>query len=445
MKKYYINLVLFASIIISFSCEKKTQVNNITSQNTNKEATSTTEILRSFTPEYGNVEEIYSNLSLDLKNQYPYTYIVNKYTDLMLEYLLGENNVPVYCATSNGELRRNFAEEDVVFNKNLLISLIDSINAFDNFDYLEDPNDWYADYLYHQMIREILDFQCVQDRISEAQEITNRTDVLFDSLFIFLGESSIPTMQILRAEEYALQLPFDEYSDGWYIGDESNNCDCGLSNNHDEPQTESQIQSSTPQRIVRDLWHALWVGATITYRVVSCPDVDALNAAMNSWSNACSRLNFKGIKDNGWNRFLWEIGLYYHVRISATGSPDAGGYSTVGCVPWANSNFNNSAAQRTYLHELGHVLGLDHEHSRPDRDCYVIVNYNVISEEDKYDYKKYANWQRQAYGDFDYESIMIYFSTPMGGYYNILKINGQTIDYNSTLSYKDQLYINYLY
>ncbi|MBR3565770.1 MAG: hypothetical protein IKN91_05540 [Paludibacteraceae bacterium] len=34
--------------------------------------------------------------------------------------------------------------------------------------------------------------------------------------------------------------------------------------------------------------------------------------------------------------------------------------------------------KRTYLHKLGHVLGLDHEHSRPDRDSYVIVNYNVI-------------------------------------------------------------------
>ena len=58
-------------------------------------------------------------------------------------------------------------------------------------------------------------------------------------------------------------------------------------------------------------------------------------------------------------------------------------------------------------HELGHVIGLWHEQSRPDRDAYVQILWENIREE------HYANFYRRDReghheGAYDYDSIMHY-------------------------------------
>jgi NADH:ubiquinone oxidoreductase subunit len=63
----------------------------------------------------------------------------------------------------------------------------------------------------------------------------------------------------------------------------------------------------------------------------------------------------------------------------------------------------------TVLHELGHVIGLEHEHNRMDRDDYIKVFFGNIEDEDKdqfmIDYSRLYNNTKLPY---DYESIMHY-------------------------------------
>jgi len=66
--------------------------------------------------------------------------------------------------------------------------------------------------------------------------------------------------------------------------------------------------------------------------------------------------------------------------------------------------------QNTIQHELGHVLGLRHEHQRPDRDKYIVISTQVLSQQDqyeKYTEDKYTIYDYKEYA-FDYNSIMLY-------------------------------------
>lgn len=60
---------------------------------------------------------------------------------------------------------------------------------------------------------------------------------------------------------------------------------------------------------------------------------------------------------------------------------------------------------RLYLHELGHVIGLNHEHSRRDRDHYVKINSQNIVSGVGHNFAK-LNYDKKT--PYDYFSIMHY-------------------------------------
>jgi hypothetical protein len=61
-------------------------------------------------------------------------------------------------------------------------------------------------------------------------------------------------------------------------------------------------------------------------------------------------------------------------------------------------------------HELMHALGFIHEHSRPDRDMYVKINWNNIDEDKQSQFEKVPDSLAVATRGrpFDYRSIMLY-------------------------------------
>ncbi|XP_052790637.1 uncharacterized protein LOC128224701 [Mya arenaria] len=61
------------------------------------------------------------------------------------------------------------------------------------------------------------------------------------------------------------------------------------------------------------------------------------------------------------------------------------------------------------LHEIGHVLGLYHEHMRPDRDDYVTVHYENINITNHVQFDPLKNGSTKSYGKaYDYLSVMHY-------------------------------------
>ena len=66
----------------------------------------------------------------------------------------------------------------------------------------------------------------------------------------------------------------------------------------------------------------------------------------------------------------------------------------------------------TVVHEILHALGMLHEHSRPDRDNYITINWNNIKEGKKKYFKKYEWHNVNTKGiEYDVSSVMHYGPT----------------------------------
>lgn len=61
------------------------------------------------------------------------------------------------------------------------------------------------------------------------------------------------------------------------------------------------------------------------------------------------------------------------------------------------------------MHELGHVLGFFHEHQRPDRDEYIVINKDGINFDQAGDaFEKRGDYINSLNVEYDYASIMHY-------------------------------------
>ena len=103
-----------------------------------------------------------------------------------------------------------------------------------------------------------------------------------------------------------------------------------------------------------------------------------------------------------------------------------GGSQEITLGPGCNS-------MRVIIHEIGHALGLWHEHSRPDRDSYIRVLTGNIESEKRFAFNKRNSYEVDYQGTtYDYGSVMHYRR-------NAFSSNGMnTIEVTNTAEYNRQ-------
>jgi len=106
---------------------------------------------------------------------------------------------------------------------------------------------------------------------------------------------------------------------------------------------------------------------------------------------------------------------YIYFNLIAEGDPNAQGIGMIGGQQ--NVNLLANTPPGVIVHEILHIAGLHHEHSRPDRDDYIIVNdgkngtpdYIINQPHIDASYVKIPEGgPYQNHGDYDYGSIMHY-------------------------------------
>lgn len=176
-----------------------------------------------------------------------------------------------------------------------------------------------------------------------------------------------------------------------------------------------------------------WPNGTVPY-VISSDYTDvrrtAIVDAMNDWSRAAPGVSFrpKTASDTSW------ISVEVDSKDSSKCNSGYGRIDGARVVHLATRCIDNGSFSRH--HELGHALGLQHEHTRADRDNFVVVsggdNYQIDSGADMFQY--------------DFDSIMHYsLSSHIALAPGVVVPPGVTVGQRTHLSSTDIASMNAIY
>lgn len=122
-----------------------------------------------------------------------------------------------------------------------------------------------------------------------------------------------------------------------------------------------------------------------------------IKVAMREWEKySCVRFREKTNSDKNYVRFQNGMGCNSQLGM-------------VGGMQVLNLDVNGCRWKGLYLHEIGHALGLVHEHQLPNRDEYIEIMYDNVEPSMRIWFNKYSGQEVNQYDvDYEYSSVMHY-------------------------------------
>ncbi len=170
--------------------------------------------------------------------------------------------------------------------------------------------------------------------------------------------------------------------------------------------------------------YSRWPNRTIYYTVAS--NMGSING--NKINTAVSEYNSKTN-----TRWVQRTNQSNYVEFIFGSSNGSDGWAHIGYQGGKQTiSLDQYISVGSVIHEMGHTVGLYHEHCRQDRDQYVSIQWGNIQDGQGYNFNKYTSGT--DIGPFNINSVMMYWPTSYSknGLPTIKRADGSNFTYNRT-------------